>query len=85
MAAPQMDEQVMHDLREGLTLAKGWLELLLKHWTKLDDQMRNEMITGALFGVSRLGFVLDIIDGREPDSLQSPSDRLADALERLSE
>src|SRR3954462_1372484 len=50
-----------HDLREALTLAKGWLEAVLKNWVTLDDQERQAMIAAALFGANRVGFVLDVM------------------------
>ena len=73
-----------HDLREALTLAKGWLEAVLKNWVTLDDQERQAMIAAALFGANRVGFVLDIIDGGPEEKLETAQDRTAEDLLRIA-
>jgi hypothetical protein len=79
-----LDFDNLHDLREGLALAKGWLELVFRHWDEVDDERRREMIAGALFGANRVAFVLDMLEGRDPDTLKSPQEAMADEFARLS-
>ena len=74
-----------HDLREALTLSKGWLEAVLKSWKTLDDHEREAMVTAALFGTNRLGFILDLMDGAAEEDLAPAPERMADDLERISE
>jgi hypothetical protein len=85
MTDEAMDEQVLHDLREGLALSKGWLELLFRNWDAIDDVRRREMVAGALFGANRVAFVLDMLDGREPDSVVAAEERMAEEYRRLGE
>lgn len=73
-----------HDLREALTLAKGWLEAVLKNWVTLDDQERQAMIAAALFGANRVGFVLDVLDGGPEENLESAPERTAEDLLRIA-
>lgn len=80
-----MDQETVHDLREGLALAKGWLELVFRHWDEIDDARKREMIAGALFGANRVAFVLDMLDGRNPDEIQSPQERMAEEFSRIGE
>ena len=81
----RLDQQTTHDLREGLALAKGWLELVFRHWDEIDDPRKREMIAGALFGANRVAFVLDLIDGRDPDEVQTPQDRMIEEFSRIGE
>lgn len=85
MAENNLDQQTTHDLREGLALAKGWLELVFRHWDEIDDARRREMVAGALFGANRVAFVLDLIDGRDPAEIQSPQDRMIEEFSRIGE
>ncbi len=80
-----MDQQTTHDLREGLALAKGWLELVFRHWDQIDDPRKREMVAGALFGANRVAFVLDMMDGQSPDDLQSPQERMLEEFSRIGE
>ncbi|HET7483381.1 MAG TPA: hypothetical protein VFK89_11025 [Actinomycetota bacterium] len=73
-----------HDLREAVTLAKGWLEAVLKNWATLDDQERQAMIAAALFGANRVGFVLDVLDGGIEEKLESAPERTAHDLLRIA-
>ena len=73
-----------HDLREALTLSKGWLEAVLKNWRTLDDHERESMVTAALFGTNRIAFLLDVIEGGPEEELAPPPERTADDLERIS-
>ena len=74
-----------HDLREALTLSKGWLEAVLKSWNTLDDHEREAMVSAALFGTNRIGFILDLMEGNAEEELAPPAERTADDLERISE
>jgi hypothetical protein len=42
------------------------------------------MIAGALFGANRVAFVLDMLEGRDPETLKSPQEAMADEFARLS-
>ena len=83
MAGDKLDQQTVHDLREGLALAKGWLELVFRHWDEIDDPRRREMIAGALFGANRVAFVLDLIDGHDPKEMQTPQERMVEEFSRI--
>ena len=83
--AKQLDQQTVHDLREGLALAKGWMELVFRHWDEIDDPRKREMIAGALFGANRVAFVLDMMDGRNPDEVQTPQERMVEEFSRIGE
>lgn len=85
MAQEQLDQETVHDLREGLALAKGWLELVFRHWDDIEDPRKREMVAGALFGANRVAFVLDMIDGHTPDEIQSPHERMIEEFERIGE
>ncbi len=85
MLGKEIDFETLHDLREGLALTKGWLELVFRNWDDIDEDRRREMIAGALFGANRLAFVLDMVEGRDPETLQSPQDRMAEEFQRLIE
>lgn len=84
MLGRELDFDNLHDLREGLALAKGWLELVFRHWDEIDDERRREMVAGALFGANRVAFVLDMLEGRDPDTLKSPQEAMAEEFARLS-
>ena len=83
MLGRELDFDNLHDLREGLALAKGWLELVFRHWEDIDDERRREMVAGALFGANRVAFVLDMLEGRDPESLKTPQEAMADEFARL--
>ena len=85
MADKDLNENTLHDIREGLALAKGWLELVFRHWDEIEEPRRREMIAGALFGANRVAFVLDLIEGSDPEKIQSPQDRMAEEFNRIGE
>lgn len=85
MLGKEIDFDNLHDLREGLALTKGWLELVFRNWHTIDDDRRREMIAGALFGANRVAFVLDMVEGRDPEMIKSPQDRMAEEYQRLVE
>ena len=43
------------------------------------------MIAGALFGANRVAFVLDMLDGRDPASLQTPQEAMIEEFSRIGE
>ena len=80
-----MDQKTVHDIREGLALAKGWLELVFRHWDEIEDSRKREMIAGALFGANRVAFVMDMMDGRDPAEVMTPQDRMVEEFIRIGE
>lgn len=74
-----------HELREALTLSKGWLQAVLRNWKDLEDHEREAMVTAALFGTNRIAFVLDVMEGNRLEAITPPSERIADDLERISD
>jgi sugar phosphate isomerase/epimerase len=76
---------VEHDLREGATLALGWLETVFRHWDKLNDGERREMIAAALLGANEIVVALDRMAGHAPSEIRLPEDRMADELEKVAE
>jgi hypothetical protein len=80
-----LEQEAIHDIREGLALAKGWLELVFRHWDEIDDARRREMIAGALFGANRVAFVMDLLEGRDPAQVQSPQERMAEEFSRIED
>lgn len=73
----------MHDLREGLTLTKGWLEALFRAWDKLDDGRKRELVAAALLGANQMAFLIEKLEGRNPDEIQLPHERMAEEFLRL--
>jgi hypothetical protein len=81
----QVEEKVCHELKEGLTLALGWLETLFQRWQTLPDAQRQQMVAGALLGVNRATFALDQIEGKAVEDIASPEERMASELVKLVE
>ncbi len=81
----EIEEKVCHELKEGLTLALGWLETLFQRWQTLPEPQRQQMVAGALLGVNRATFALDQIEGKAVDEIASPEERMADELIKLAE
>ncbi len=81
----RQDERTVHGLREGVTLAKGWLELLLSKWETLDDHQRQSMVAGALLGASRIESELQVMEGTPRGDIILPEERVAQALLNLVE
>ena len=69
-----------HELREALTLTKGWLQAVLKNWRELDDHERESMVMAALFGVNRVAFLVDVFEGKDEKTLIPPPQRTAEDL-----
>lgn len=80
-----VEEKVCHELKEGLTLALGWLETLFQRWQTLPDAQRQQMVAGALLGVNRATFALDQMEGKPVDEIASPEERMASELVKLAE
>ena len=78
------DEELLHDFREGLSLAKGWLEGLIKGGPELDEMVRQEAIAGALHGCNKLMVVLEQLEGSNMDEIRLPEERTAEDLMRLA-
>jgi len=81
----EIEEKVCHELKEGLTLALGWLETLFQRWQTLPDAQRQQMVAGALLGVNRATFALDQIEGKAVDEIAPPEERMASELVKLAE
>ncbi|MFN2589094.1 MAG: hypothetical protein ABR613_13395 [Actinomycetota bacterium] len=81
----QVEEKVCHELKEGLTLALGWLETLFQRWQTIPEPQRQQMVAGALLGVNRATFALDQIEGKSVDEIPSPEERMASELIKLAE
>ena len=80
-----LDMETMHDLREGLTLTKGWLEAVFRGWDKFDDTKRREMVAAALLGANQLAFLVERVSGQEIDEITLPHERMAEEFLRLVE
>jgi len=76
---------VMHELREGTSLASGWLETLFRYWERLDDDERRQMVAAGLFGANRVAAVLEHLDGRGTREIRIPEEKIADEYLRLIE
>ena len=72
-----------HELREALTLTKGWLQAALKNWRTLDEHERESMVTAALFGANRVGFLLDVFEGKDEAQITPAPERTAEDLLRM--
>ena len=71
-------DDVEHDLREGAALALGWLETVFRHWDRLDEAQRREMIAAALLGANEVAVALDRMAGRPTSEIRLPQERMAD-------
>lgn len=78
------DEELLHDFREGLSLAKGWLEGLIKGGPNLDEMVKQEAVAGALHGCNKLMVVLEQLEGQNVDEIRLPEERTAEDLMRLA-
>ena len=74
-----------HDLREAVTLSKGWLQAVLKNWQSLDEHEREIMVSAALFGANRVAFLLDIMDGEKEENATPAPERTALDLLQISD
>lgn len=84
MEGTPIDESLLHDFREGLALSKGWLEMLVRQWSGMDEMQRQEAVGGALYGCNLLVAVLEQLEGCDIDEIRLPSDRTADDFLRLA-
>lgn len=78
------DEELLHDFREGLSLAKGWIEGLIKGGPELDPMKKQEAVAGALHGCNKLMVVLERLEGANNDEIRLPEERTAEDLMRLA-
>ena len=76
---------VTHDLREAVTISKGWLQAALKNWHTLDEHEREVMVAAALFGTNRVAFLLDIMDGKSEDEVPPAPERTAEDFLHISD
>ena len=67
-----------HELREAMTLTKGWLQAVLKNWREIDDHERESMVMAALFGVNRVAFLLDVYEGKDESAILPATERTAE-------
>lgn len=81
----RIDMQTMHDLREGLTLTKGWLEALFRGWEHLDDAQKREMVAAALLGSHQMAYLLEQLEGRPIEEIRLPHERMAEEFLKLVE
>jgi len=79
----ELDMDTMHDLREGLTLTKGWLEALFRGWDDFDDARRREMVAAALLGANQMVFLVEALEGRPLDEIRLPHERMAEEFLKL--
>ena len=77
-----LPEEIAHSLREGLTLSRGWLELVFRRWDSLHDAERRQMVAAALLGTYRAAAV---VDGDDPAEIPLPHEKLADEFMGLAE
>ena len=81
----ELDMEAMHELREGLTITKGWLEAAFRGWDALDEARRREMIAAALLGANQMAFLLERLSGEKIDEIRLPHERMAEEFLRLVE
>ena len=81
----ELDMETMHDLREGLTLTKGWLEALFRGWDRLDDARKREMVAAALLGANQMTALLEQLEGRPIEEIRLPHERMAEEFLKLGE
>lgn len=81
----ELDMRTMHDLREGLTLTKGWLEALFRGWDHFDDERKREMVAAALLGANQMAFLFEHMEGRPVEEIRLPHERMAEEFLRLVE
>ena len=79
----ELDMNTMHDLREGLTLTKGWLEALFRSWDDFDDARRREMVAAALLGANQMVFLVEALEGRPIEEIRLPHERMAEEFLKL--
>ena len=73
-----------HDLREAVTISKGWLQAALKNWKTLDEHDRETMVAAALFGANRVAFLLDLMDGKSEEEVAPAPVRTAEDFLHIS-
>lgn len=81
----RIDLETMHDLREGLTLTKGWLEAVFRAWEHIGDAEKREMVAAALLGSHRMAYLLEQLEGRPIEEIPLPHERMAEEFLKLVE
>jgi signal transduction histidine kinase len=56
-------ERVLHDLRTPLSVIKGSVDVLRRHWNDLDQDRRTELLERALVNVEDLAATIDEVHG----------------------
>jgi hypothetical protein len=56
---PESLEDVLHDLRTPLTVVKGSISTVLRHWASLDEDRRRELLVRASEAVEELAAVVE--------------------------
>lgn len=56
-------ERLMHDLRTPLSVIKGSVDVLRRHWNDLDQDRRTELLERALINVEDLAATIDEVHG----------------------
>ena len=79
----ELDMNTMHDVREGLTLTKGWLEALFRGWDQFDDARRREMVAAALLGANQMVFLVEALDGTPIEEIRLPHERMVEEFLKL--
>lgn len=74
-----------HDLRDALAITKGWLEVLFRKWSELNERERFQCVAGALLGANQMGFRLEEMDGHEIDLTDQPEIKMAEEFRKLAE
>lgn len=52
---------VSHELRTPLTAVKGFVETVIRHWNRFDDDQRREMLERALGNADQLAAMIDTV------------------------
>lgn len=56
-------ERLLHDLRTPLSVIKGSIDVLRRHWNDLDQDRRTELLDRALINVEDLATAIDEVHG----------------------
>src|SRR5680860_367810 len=56
-------ERLLHDLRTPLSVIKGSVDVLRRHWNDLDQDRRTELLERALVNVEDLAVTIDEVHG----------------------
>jgi hypothetical protein len=62
-------ERLLHDLRTPLSVIKGSVDVLRRHWNDLDQDRRTELLDRALVNVEDLAATIDEVHGLSDESV----------------